>query len=74
MLGEIESAVWPDRFAAWVDEGRGLDLDAVKEILDAVAADPTLAVLKFKVASKWQGQCRSEAAIECVRSRRRWPS
>lgn len=42
----------------------GLDLDAIKDILDGVAADPTLAVLKFKVASKWQGQCRSEAAIE----------
>ncbi len=27
VLGEIESAVWPDRFAAWVDEGHGLDLD-----------------------------------------------
>lgn len=41
----------------------GLDLDAIGEIVAAVTADPKLALLKFRVASKWQGQTRSEATI-----------
>ena len=37
VLAEIESAVWPDRFADWADEARGLDLDgAVRRALALV--------------------------------------
>jgi uncharacterized OsmC-like protein len=41
----------------------GIDLDALQAIVTAIGADPTQAKLGFRVASKWQGQTRSEADI-----------
>jgi uncharacterized OsmC-like protein len=41
----------------------GVDLDALQQIVAAIAEDPSRALLKFRVASKWQGQLRSEATI-----------
>jgi uncharacterized OsmC-like protein len=42
----------------------GLDLDALKVIVDGIEADPAQAKLGFRVSTKWQGQTRSEATIE----------
>jgi len=42
----------------------GIDLDALQVIVDGIAADPAQAKLGFRVATKWQGQTRSEATIE----------
>ncbi|MCB9949141.1 MAG: OsmC family protein [Rhodospirillaceae bacterium] len=42
----------------------GLDLDALAEVVRQVQADPARGLVRFRVASAWKGQTRSEATVD----------
>jgi uncharacterized OsmC-like protein len=42
----------------------GIDVNYLMETIDAVAADPAKGMVAFRVKSAWQGQTRSEHAVE----------
>ncbi len=41
----------------------GLDLNALAETVDAIAADPAKGMVEFTVATGWTGQTRSETTV-----------
>ena len=42
----------------------GLDLAALGEVVEAIQADSSKALVSFDVATKWQGQTRSETIVD----------
>jgi uncharacterized OsmC-like protein len=42
----------------------GIDTAALKQTMDAVAADPSLGIVRFHTATRWQGGTRSETRVE----------
>ena len=42
----------------------GIDVDALKQVIRDVAADPAKGVVRFDVKSAWQGQTKSRATVE----------
>ena len=47
--------------STWVN---GLDVAALKQVINDVAADPAKGVVRFQVTSAWQGQTKSRAIVE----------
>jgi uncharacterized OsmC-like protein len=45
----------------------GVDVDALRGVIDEVKKDPAKGIVGFRVTSKWQGQTRSEASVESYR-------
>ena len=41
----------------------GIDMDALAETAEAVAADPSKGAVEFNVATEWTGQTRSETTV-----------
>lgn len=41
----------------------GIDLDALTQVVDTVQADPAQALVRFTVATAWQGQTRSRTIV-----------
>lgn len=41
----------------------GLDLDALRGVIDEIKQDPTQGMVVFRVKSEWKGQTRSEATV-----------
>lgn len=52
----------PDATAA--PQVKGLDLDALKETLEAVRADPARGRVAWRVSTEWKGQARTESTVE----------
>ena len=42
----------------------GLDLDALRGVIDEVGRDPATGVVEFRVRSAWKGQTRSESVVD----------
>jgi hypothetical protein len=42
----------------------GLDVDALRGVIDEVKKDPSKGVVEFKVRTGWKGQTRSETAVD----------
>lgn len=42
----------------------GIDLDALTEVVGAVQADPAQALVRFSVATRWEGQTRSRTTVK----------
>jgi uncharacterized OsmC-like protein len=42
----------------------GLDVEALKQVISDVAADPAKGAVRFQVKSAWQGQTKSRATVE----------
>jgi len=42
----------------------GLDVDALKEVIDEIARDPAKGQVEFRVRTDWKGQTRSRTAVE----------
>jgi uncharacterized OsmC-like protein len=42
----------------------GIDVAALTEVVEAVAADPAKGAVTFRVSTAWKGQTRSESTIE----------
>ena len=42
----------------------GLDLNALGEVVEAIQADSSKALVSFNVSTKWQGQTRSESTVD----------
>ena len=42
----------------------GLDLEALKNVVEEVGKDPSKGMVEFRVKSQWKGQTRSEASVE----------
>ncbi len=42
----------------------GLDVDALRATIQAVAQDPSKGLVEFRVTSRWRGQTRSETSVE----------
>jgi uncharacterized OsmC-like protein len=42
----------------------GLDVDALRGIIEEVKKDPSKGVVEFKVKTGWKGQARSETAVQ----------
>jgi uncharacterized OsmC-like protein len=47
-----------------ISRTNGLDLDALGQLVDEIKKDPAKGFARFKVASSWKGQTRSEARVE----------
>jgi uncharacterized OsmC-like protein len=45
----------------------GLDVDALKEIVEQVKNDPAKGLVEFRVKSEWKGQTRSETSIDAYK-------
>ncbi|HEV7732711.1 MAG TPA: OsmC family protein [Candidatus Binatia bacterium] len=46
------------------DRINGLDVEALKATVQAVAQDPSKGLVEFRVTSRWRGQTRSETSVE----------
>lgn len=44
----------------------GIDLDAVNEVVAAIATDPTKALVRFSVATRWTGQTASRSRVSQI--------
>ena len=44
----------------------GIDLDAVNEVVAAIGADPTKALVRFSVATAWTGQTGSRSKVSQI--------
>ena len=42
----------------------GLDVDALREVIEQVKKDPAKGIVEFKVKTRWQGQTRSETSVD----------
>jgi uncharacterized OsmC-like protein len=42
----------------------GIDLDALNEVVGAVQADPSQALVRFTVATRWEGQTTSRSTVK----------
>jgi uncharacterized OsmC-like protein len=42
----------------------GLDVDALRGVIDVVKRDPSQAIVEFRVRTGWKGQTRSETAVD----------
>jgi len=42
----------------------GLDVDALKEVIDEITRDPAKGQVEFRVRTDWKGQTRSRTAVE----------
>jgi uncharacterized OsmC-like protein len=42
----------------------GIDLDALNEVVGEIQADPTKALVRFSVATRWEGQTRSRSTVK----------
>ena len=42
----------------------GINLDALRAVMQDVERDPALGIVEFRVKSQWQGQARSRAKVE----------
>src|SRR5213593_1896842 len=47
-----------------ISRTNGLDLDALGQLVDEIKKDAAKGFARFKVASSWKGQTRSEARVE----------
>jgi uncharacterized OsmC-like protein len=45
----------------------GLDVDALRGVIEEVKKDPAKGMVAFSVTSRWQGQARSQATVESYR-------
>jgi uncharacterized OsmC-like protein len=45
----------------------GLDVDALRGVIEEVKKDPAKGMVGFSVTSRWQGQTRSQATVESYR-------
>ncbi|HXV79703.1 MAG TPA: OsmC family protein [Candidatus Binatia bacterium] len=45
----------------------GLDVDALKEVIEQVKSDPAKGLVEFRVKSAWKGQTRSETSIDAYK-------
>jgi uncharacterized OsmC-like protein len=45
----------------------GLDVDALRGVIEEVKNNPAKGMVAFSVTSRWQGQTRSQAAVESYR-------
>jgi uncharacterized OsmC-like protein len=45
----------------------GIDVDAVKDIVEQIKDDPTKGLVEFRVKSSWKGQTRSETSIDAYK-------
>ena len=45
---------------------KGIDVDALKDVAEAVAADSAKGQVGFEVTTRWAGQTRSETTVEAV--------
>ena len=42
----------------------GIDVDALREVVEEVEKDPSKGIVEFKVKTDWKGQTRSETSVE----------
>jgi uncharacterized OsmC-like protein len=42
----------------------GLDVDALREVIEQVKKDPSKGIVEFKVKTRWRGQTRSETSVD----------
>jgi uncharacterized OsmC-like protein len=42
----------------------GLDVTALKQVIEEVGKDPSKGIVEFRVKSQWKGQTRSETSVE----------
>ena len=45
----------------------GLDVDALKEVVEQVKNDPAKGIVEFRVKSEWKGRTRSETSIDAYK-------
>lgn len=45
----------------------GVDVDALRGVIEEVKQDPEKGIVGFRVTSRWQGQTRSEATVDSFR-------
>lgn len=65
--GTYEPAESEDDMATIETTGRqvnGLDVDALQEVVRAIAQDPAKGQVEFRVRSEWKGQTRSRTAVD----------